>query len=297
MARKTPEPLQVRHGTTAQAEATVGAPAELGADLQKKHIILYDGEKAGGYPAARADRKVSSATEGLTVNGGETATLADDIELKDSRRWLKRVDEIPEDTTELLADVPVGGAVVTPDAEPQLFPYEYPGPYNDEIWITESDTFIAPVTGEYEVFLINGGNGGYISQYAGNGGHSGAYRSYLKRLIAGQQVPVVIGAGGVGNAGGSQTPVYGGYTYFDGETTTAENFIMGSRVDNATALANYIFPGSGGGFGGGQGEGVNLNGHWYGAGGGIRLQTGANIAGNGMQGAIRLRFFNPNKPH
>ena len=155
---------------------------------------------------------------------------------------------------------------------------------NSELWITESGTFTAPVTGLCELFLIGGGCGASFSKdtTATNvaGGRSGNYLSKLIYLIKGTQVPVTIGSGGISNGA-----TEGGITAFGDISTASGAYLAGC---NNIAPANYNAKAYGGGFGGGSPGGSGL---FYGAGGGAN----ASSAGNGKQGAIRFRYHDPSK--
>lgn len=195
---------------------------------------------------------------------------------------------------------------------------------NTEEWITESGEWIAPVTGWYEVLLIGGGHSGYGSAYdwamEAYGGHSGALYLVFLYFNAGDTIPVNIGSGGVpyivqaypmqiGQGAGSHT------TFGDYSTTSGYRLNAGlSGRFNLKVSTSYIvrsLHGSGGGYGGGHGTwdanklGTKAmaeilpesNGAFYGAGGGAYShQNGPYVsAGSGVQGAVRIRYYDPSK--
>ncbi|MBD5416940.1 MAG: hypothetical protein HDR50_04630, partial [Desulfovibrio sp.] len=67
---------------------------------------------------------------------------------------------------------------------------------NGELWLTESGTFTARVTGWHEVLCIDGGHGAYATYYSVIGGDSGGLRWGFAWLVAGEEYPVTVGAGG-----------------------------------------------------------------------------------------------------
>lgn len=312
MPSNTPEPLQQYGNSTTELAGKAGAAKQLVVDTTKYTAVIMDGVTLGGHPLAKESRVIKSGTEGLLVNDGEQATLASDIELKDKRRWLKRVEAIPADTTALLADMPVGGVVVTEEGDEPSFPYNYPGPYNTEQWITTSGTFTVPVTAWYNVKVINGGNGAVLHKMPTYNwlvsGASGRTREFFLYLVAGAGIPVTIGAAGVGKIVDTWevSGNGGGLTYFGGYSTVggfANAMIYGSRMEEHTSVAIFTFM-AGCGFGGGQYGVAGLTGKtgsgtFYGAGGACatydpRLDI-PEFAGDGAPGAVRLRYFNPGK--
>ncbi|MDE5879427.1 MAG: hypothetical protein K2G99_05345, partial [Desulfovibrio sp.] len=171
---------------------------------------------------------------------------------------------------------------------------------NDEVWITASGSYTAPCTGVYQVLLVGGGNGGegYYNNKIALGGASGEYLSKLVWLTAGQQVPVTIGAGGIGvsraDKTGAPATVIGGSTVFGSvatRTCSNQNY-PGAPAPNSFPPTWLYWSGTNFGylFGSGLGAYVQTSGH-YGCGGGADQRTGY----NGSQGAIRLRFHNPAK--
>lgn len=174
--------------------------------------------------------------------------------------------------------------------------------YNSEEWITESGTWIAPVTGWYDVWMIGGGQGALItaSAYFIMGGISGNYVHSLLFFEAGSSVPVVIGAAGIGRVSDSDIPQRnGGITSF-GELSTeqgADGLQTRSVPTPYYTTAGQAY-GAGGGFGGGYYAATDVvHGTFWGAGGGgyINDSGSVRLAGNGYQGAIRLRYYDPAK--
>ncbi|MBD5585213.1 MAG: hypothetical protein HDQ88_09025 [Clostridia bacterium] len=246
-------------------------------------------------------------TPKVTLPDGSTTEVA----TVDGTVWAKRVDELPEDTDEITANMPEGALVVTPDdgagspiealrAELAALQADVKkrGLYNQEVWITESGEWTAPVTGWYEVLLIGGGSGGAARMNSTastcTGGGSGGYLTRLVRLESGQKVSVTVGAGG---AGIKDNPTnYGSPTQF-GVLSSADDSASFSASTTSVALSLSINNGvGGGGFGGGKIWPSGLNGAFWGAGGAAYYYTDGNYgAGDGKQGAIRLRYYDPTK--
>lgn len=184
---------------------------------------------------------------------------------------------------------------------------------NTEVWITESGTYTVPVTGEYEATLISGGNGAFLDSSRAWGGDSGNTRTYFIHLTAGAEIPVTIGAGGIGayNPSGTlqesdMTASSGGITHF-GDFSSAPLLtepgsftrFRGNRVDKVHGSEIYAI-------GGGSGvlqlpseteaEGKNLF-RFFGAGGSAGYGYGSEnaMAASGRAGGIRLRYYDPNK--
>lgn len=180
---------------------------------------------------------------------------------------------------------------------------------NDEIWITQSGTFTAPVDGWYEVLLIGGGNGGIVTDYGLFGGQGGSIYQRLVHLTAGTEVQVIIGTGGIGDLQGRYLPSLGGSTTFFGELSSGDGAAMLASLGISVGMSTH-FPASFaprgnylGGWGGGPGGGAPsslqslCHGQFFGAGGSAAQMANASqlLVGNGMQGAVRLRFWNPAK--
>lgn len=188
--------------------------------------------------------------------------------------------------------------------------YSQLGP-NEEKWILESGTFVAPVSGWYSVLLFGGGDPGYVSVvHAGTvGGMSGPMKSALVYLTSGQEVPVIVGAGGVGstpdNAG-----TQGGVTSFGDISTEGELARFQQNTSPYLSNASYwtIVRAHGSGFGGGpsgslsqstqalRNAACNAVGHFGGGGGSAYHPSSSKYGiGNGAPGSIYLRWRNPNK--
>ena len=192
---------------------------------------------------------------------------------------------------------------------------------NAEEWITESCTWVAPVTGWYEVLVIDGGSAGTAhgetwDTYA-RGGDSGARKRHLVYLGAGEETPVIIGAGGSANGDYPNLVAGGSASSFGSLTSQGEGVYRGSDCPRYTQdLVNisknpsiFSLGGTGGGPGGGSGNFAGFDpaavggfhyvahsdGRWYGAGGGAYWHhtKGFCSAGNGAQGAVHLRWHDP----
>ena len=170
---------------------------------------------------------------------------------------------------------------------------------NSEQWITASGSFTAPVASWYEVWLINGGVGGYTNTTATIrqvvGGASGAFDSFLAYLEEGESAAVTIGAGspGVVASNTSTYPAAGGITSFGGRSPRFSN-AYGAPVLQALA-ADRTAEAPGGGPGGGIGHFNPNPATFYGAGGGAYYSSGNPRAGAGHQGAVRVRWHDPAK--
>lgn len=195
-----------------------------------------------------------------------------------------------------LIDVAAGGGSVA-----------VPAPYNTETWITESGTFTAPVTGWYAVWMIGGGTGGYVvasTRYA-SGGLSGTSDSFLEYIEAGTEVPVTIGAGSSGVISTpipEAAPASGGQTKFGDHECRFDSYIGGTHTYAAVGGNAYSFgAGPGGGAVNVAGlDGSSGSGRFYGAGGvayytEIQADVASSCVGSGAQGAVRLRYYDPNK--
>lgn len=173
---------------------------------------------------------------------------------------------------------------------------------NEEIWITESGDFTVSHAGWYEVFLIGGGNGSIGNNGTILAGASGSYNSEIIFLEKDAEIPVSIGAGGIGKGNATlsdYTGYVGGVTTF-GDLSSNPGGVskhLDARAKYFTANSNsYSEQINGSGFGGGYAtEASNHNGRWYGAGAGVMYKPATNtyLVGNGMQGAVRLRGHNP----
>lgn len=237
----------------------------------------------------------------------QVATIGDAQMLVEGTIWGKRIEtDLPEDTSQLTADMPVGAFLATPGSGSGGGSGGAASPYNTEVWITESGTWTAPVTGWYEVMLIGGGQGGYYeieSDYAHcQGGVAGNVIEKLVHFAQGQVVPVVCGSGGLGQQTPTTTARDGGHTQF-GDISTADGYSSASGYrDLTTDHANYTIYSNGAGMGWGDVLPTTKDGRFWGA-GGAAIVNAENAtspavpdgAGDGAQGAIRLRYYDPNK--
>jgi microcystin-dependent protein len=135
--------------------------------------------------------------------------------------------------------------------------------------ITTSGTYTAPVTGLYKITVKGGGGGGAngvfdgtSTSFGGGGGGEGGTTLTSAIIIAGDEIPVIIGAGGA-------------------------NGTTGANGGNSTVTVNTITYTAGGGAGGGIGGGDGGTGTIPGAPGGAERRTltttsyGANGGGAG----------------
>lgn len=176
---------------------------------------------------------------------------------------------------------------------------------NTEGWITESGEWTAPVTGDYDLLLIGGGNGGYVYSATSaasqdvRGGNSGNRVEAIVHLTQGDTVSVSIGAGGAGSST-SFGATYGGHTSFGDLTTESggSNFQAPIPVNTAN-VASSRSPGAGDGGGGAIFKGSDLSandGRFWGGGGGASWKPDVGgLYGAGKQGAVRYRYYDPNK--
>ncbi|MBD5585212.1 MAG: hypothetical protein HDQ88_09020 [Clostridia bacterium] len=219
---------------------------------------------------------------------------------------------VPADPSAIIADMPVGSYVT--DDKPTA-PKVAPAPYNTEVWITESGTWTAPVRGWFDVTAIAGGNGGMFTSGYVSSGNSGEVIRKLLHFEQGQKVPVTIGAGGLTTKTSNSDARAGGDTVFGNLTARAGKGFLGgtsvwySRFDNNVGSAQLV----GAGAGGGQNymppvSSVDADYHVseadgtdYGAGGSASAQVAAGAVvqyvglGKGAPGAVRLRYYDPNK--
>lgn len=133
MAYNTPAPQRAVRSTTAALASKTGAAGEVIFDIDKKTLVGMDGTTPGGNPVALEKRKIKSASDSLTVNGGAEADLSADITLAltgsgESSIWDKRIEgSVPTDDDTLqeqLADVPHGGLVYYTEGLPVVAPGE-----------------------------------------------------------------------------------------------------------------------------------------------------------------------------
>ena len=169
---------------------------------------------------------------------------------------------------------------------------------NSEQWITASCTWEAPVTGWYNILAIGGGNGGRVhsSNIEAYGGASGEYKFATVFLKKGQKLSIVIGSGGIGSVGSnSEATVLGGITTVEGVdfshwSDCRFRGVIESRTED-TVTAHCPGAGLGGAIYG------PANATWYGGGGGAISAKGGSgpQAGNGYQGVVVFRYYDPAK--
>lgn len=175
------------------------------------------------------------------------------------------------------------------------------GNFNSDIWITESQDWVVPVTGIYDVLIINGGQSGrcyynnvYIDAIGGAGGNRIRKLLYLKKDTI---IPVTIGAGGVADG---VSNIVGGITEFGeytGSDQGCELFPMTRNQQVVDTDATHVASASGSGIGGGW---SGQSGLWYGGGGSGYIvvrnkQVTDALNGDGYQGAVYLRWYDASK--
>lgn len=263
MAENTPVSRLLVGNTTEQLQSLHGKERQLVIDTAKNTAVVMDGVTLGGHPLAKERTKIKSGSDSLKINDGIEADLANDITLT--------VETDP---------VYIGGL------------------YNTVEWVTVSGEWTASHDGWHEVLIINGGDAGGFAAMFAIGGAAGARETFLIWLTAGQVVPVIIGAGGVGQ-GNTGSP-----SYFGSYTPNPSTRVLGQINSNISTSA-YDIGAVGGGPGNGHWNwnpstdpsGNNVNAIWYGGGGGARKSTTLSMQkiGNGFQGAIRIRSYDPTK--
>lgn len=233
--------------------------------------------------------------------------LAESFKLK-QETWGVFLESLPEDTTELLDDLPVGAFVHVlkengvDDETINTIVKKIGGTYNTEEIITESGEWEVPVSGWYEILAIDGGNGSqvFFSNWSVNGGYSGNYKKAFKYFEKGEVLSITIGAGGKGFmdgvTSGTGAIVDGGETTISGVTFTGGyTRISGTYSYKSTESGRAI--GVGGGFGTRLGT-ANDPPTFYGAGGSGFLSgtsTTTSFVMDGKQGAVYLRYYDPDK--
>lgn len=236
-----------------------------------------------------------------------SAKIHEELTTNSAATWGKYIEgkmpSDPEEQAEIIGNMPIGSFIVDDLTNPSAGV----APYNTEAWITSSGTWTAPVTGWYDVWLIGGGMGSAAAAastlYPGS---SGYYYSFIVHLTKGQKIPVTIGAGGIGNkhtnttvqTDGSPT-IFGGYSSISGYRFERDAWYF--DVANINVNAGVAGKGYGGGTWTGSATGAAYqsacNGRFYGAGAGCMRYKAQSLAqwGNGAQGAVRLRYFDPTK--
>lgn len=175
------------------------------------------------------------------------------------------------------------------------------------LYTGSTQTFVAPVTGTYELEMHGGGgSGGYYTsgydpasgywgtQGGGGGGGSGNVQNIT--LTQGQVINVSIGAGGTGNSSSGGQTTFGSYSLAGGNGGSTPN--GGSGQGNLGTIGGT---GSGGlfvyGAGGSGGQGnINNTAQIYGDGGqgaGFTSSGGTYNSSPGQNGAVIVKFLNP----
>lgn len=208
-----------------------------------------------------------------------------------------------EQVAEITEDIPDGTIVAfdccsDPDCPTGNDPVYINGIYNTKEYITETGSYIAPVTGEYKITIIDGGSGAYVFSYGTSfslhSGDTGRVKETFVKLNKGQEIPVVIGAAGIGVF--SKTDGYnletfnstkGGKTTFGDIGTDEDAFHFNDQniiVKNETRYDASALP---------------VYGQYYGGGGYARVlhtnQPNANYATNGADGCIIVEYYDAAK--
>ena len=127
----------------------------------------------------------------------------------------------------------------------------------NHVYITASETYIAPYTGDYIVACCGGGGGGGAStdDYGAAGGGASGLMHKIVTLTKGEEVSVTIGDGG--NYGsGSTDGAAGGTTSFGSYLSVSGGGGGTSEANGNTAGGNTgLYAGSGG-----RGQGMNYGG-------------------------------------
>ena len=169
---------------------------------------------------------------------------------------------------------------------------------NAEQLITQSGSWVAPLTGWFDITLIGGGEGGVVTWSAG-GGRGCAPKRVFKYYARGQEVPVTIAAGGTGSTNNWNAAVSGGATAFDDVSVKFNEASAQLLPSDCADRSAQVYSSYGGGTGGGRSWEAEIDGGYYGAGGGAFYQVSTNVklAGNGHQGCVIVRWHDPAKVH
>lgn len=184
--------------------------------------------------------------------------------------------------------------------------------YNTEEVITESGEYTVPVSGYYEVTCIGGGNGGYLNSnnsYSSEAPLSGGFITKILYLEKGEKHNIVIGSGGTTTTNKDEYELVVGSSTLFGELLNSSsndyankwrgnlNITVTSNTNVRAVISSGCVPGSGYGY-----SNESANGHKYGApglayfNGNITTPDSAIIyLGNGYQGAVILRYYDPAK--
>ncbi len=170
--------------------------------------------------------------------------------------------------------------------------------FNKRIEITTSGTFTAPVNGWYKFHLIGGGGAGMtcavwtsknIGAFGGGGGGAGGEKDVFVKLIQGQEISCIIGAGGsgktdryvIGGNGGSTSITVGITTYSVGGGKAAGTITGLQEGDNTASNAGYAYFHMVGGEGGWDGIDPLTRGQSGGSGGRYANNSSTSSAGAG----------------
>jgi hypothetical protein len=194
--------LQLRRGTTAEANALTGAAGELFVDLTTKTMRLHDGTTAGGFAS---QPQLVSGTNIKTVNGQSVLGSGD-----------------------LVISGGSGGQAAASGA--QVFT-------SNGVFTVPPNVSLIKVTvvggggGGEGAISYGAGDGGDIRYlWTGNGGGSGGVAIRYLSVNPGDSYPVTVGAGGLGGTGNYPNPQSGG----DGGTGTGEGSGTGTGDGGGT---------------------------------------------------------------
>lgn len=110
MARRTPEPVQMYRGTTAQHSTYIGPAGELTVDVDKDTVVVHDGSTLGGHPLAKAATTIT-ASNGVAVTSGGTLGQNTAISGVDASTTAKGVVQLESTVTGTAGIVPDSAAV------------------------------------------------------------------------------------------------------------------------------------------------------------------------------------------
>ena len=187
--------------------------------------------------------------------------------------------------------------------------------FNKRIKLTTSQTWTAPVNGWYKFTLKGGGGGGSgsksysIGSYAGSGGGEGGTTIGFEKMMEGDTVSVVIGAGGAGGVdnangsnGGNSSVVVNSNTYLGGGGAGAASY--GGVGGSGTIPGGYGQTGPtlittngnfsvASGLGGGGGSTIGADGTGAGGAGGVGKYGVTNSGSSGGSGYCVIEYFDP----
>lgn len=226
----------------------------------------------------------------------------------EGKTWCVYYPGIADDDASVIEKLPTGALVIDDEDDNELGGDVAPhSGWNSEIWITESGTFTAPVTGWYEITAIGGGAGGFYNPASGAiSGASAEIYTRLIRLNAGDTATIKIGAGATNIIQTTAAPdtnlaALGGKTSFQIGNVIVQasgggiNYVPTlGYIDHAYTrpLNSYFiyFPGQYGGHTDGNTIVMRMSG--FGAGGSIH---GGTSGVEPAQGCVHLRYYDPAK--